>query len=172
MSSCVILDASTDCGPQFEGYPVLSPSISIFASLVTSQIESTSAIRDVFVQQYSCTNNSNLLAAIQSRRFHLSYTCSVAVNQAILAGCKFSSTLPPAGPILCSSQCSSAVSSLTAVFGDRTACPTSSNSSIEAQKDTLRNSFSNYCRNATNSLSSNSNLCIAGVPLETQNCGK
>ncbi|KAL2915944.1 hypothetical protein HK105_204367 [Polyrhizophydium stewartii] len=167
-AQCVTIDGTTPCGTDYEGYPVLKSqfaSQSAFVTALKQQVIDLDSVAVSFINNLKCS--TNVRPALDSMRFQTSIQCSSAVDDAIKAGCAVPSSRPSKGPLLCSTFCTQATTSLQAVLQNTTACPAASDSSA---RTSLVASYQAYCTSA-NALTSAGAQCTGGATGERDLCG-
>jgi hypothetical protein len=173
--ACIILNPNSICGRLYNGYPVLQSTFSDQAavdSFIKLNVISSSNVEQAFTSSFGCTAGDPLTKAIANRRYHTSYQCSKNVDDAITRGCTFDTEkFPASGPVLCSDNCQSAVSSLRAIFNSESACPASVSESIQSSRDALVTRFTSYCSSANETASTQNGLCASGAQVDKVNCG-
>jgi len=169
---CTLLNSQSICGIEYNGYPILSSKFvaqADFDTFINSSVLNSTAALNAMNTNYGCSGPA-LSNAVNSRKYHASYQCSIIVQDAITQGCTFDTTkFPAAGPILCEKQCSAAVSTLQSIFANTAACPV--NAAVQPARDQLVTKFQTYCTSAIAAAGKQNGLCVKGVPIESQGCG-
>ncbi|OAJ37675.1 hypothetical protein BDEG_21672 [Batrachochytrium dendrobatidis JEL423] len=169
---CVALDSSTPCGLDYTGYPVLQSqfaSVAAFTAAVQSNIADLNQVADSFVNNYGCTTGP-IRPALEVMRYQVSIQCSMAINDAIVAGCSVSSNRPPKGPLLCTQFCSMAGTTVQQVFQNTTACSAPGSNAIAQARTNLLTQYSNYCTFSSNAIAAGA-PCTGGAQAERDLCG-
>ncbi|KAI8914352.1 hypothetical protein EDD86DRAFT_186916 [Gorgonomyces haynaldii] len=176
LSQCLTLDKSTDCGGDYEDYPVSLtsyPTIANFSAQLKSLVGDLNQVSTSLSVGGAKCNGPNIRTAVNGLRFQESIFCSIEVNSAIASGCKVPANRPAKGPLLCPASCNAAVQSLKTLFADPTACPV--NSAVNARAQLIAR-FQSYCDSALALMPSNfangsPNACTNGAVTETSLCG-
>jgi hypothetical protein len=172
---CIILNANSICGREYNGFPVLQSTFSSQESVdsfIELNVISQSNVEKAFTTSYGCTDGASLSTAIASRRFHTSFQCSSIVDDAINKGCTFdTSKYPASGPVLCDEECETAVSSLEAIFNSQSSCPATTSGPVQRSRDNLVSRYSTYCASASQVASAQQGLCVTGARVDITHCG-
>ncbi|KAJ3202419.1 hypothetical protein HK099_001860 [Clydaea vesicula] len=174
---CFYISNDTPCGPQYGGFPILISAFPTQAEFIQSlNVLTSESIRDTLVTNFGCTAGDALTSALHNRQFHVSFACSLDIDNAMKAGCTIDPILagnPGAtvGPVLCESQCQSAKSTLSNILNNPEACPNTATPEMLTARSTVVNEYESYCTNAKTAADTQGGLCVTGAPHEIANCG-
>lgn len=170
-ANCIYLDASTPCGSQFSGMPILSqyfPTVADFTSSISNFIGEPDHVADSFVRYSGCNPTLVRDEIINTLRYQTSVWCSSVTHDAIVAGCR-----PQAAAsnpyMLCSTECHIASTTLNNVLGNENICPRSSADEEQLNRVVTLDKIRGFCELAQNS--STASTCFSGLSLESQFCG-
>ncbi|KAI8813549.1 hypothetical protein BJ742DRAFT_865593 [Cladochytrium replicatum] len=175
-SNCIILNASTQCGEDFDQFPILRSSFSsidVFNTFIVNVSIDYTKAASFYSTNFGCTGLTPNRAAIL--RWQTSFYCSRAVKEALRANCTAAISARtvqlPFGPVLCPLQCSQAQSSLSTMINSRDVCPvTGQGASFISARTKFLNDNDNLCR-TTAAEAAQQKLCSSGVAVETSLCG-
>ncbi|KAJ3097827.1 hypothetical protein HDU97_004524 [Phlyctochytrium planicorne] len=177
--SCFSLSASSMCGSDFDGYPILYDPANLkgfanedaMSSFLSVNVSSPSDLASRLALTHGCDPDT-AESKVDILRYQVSLWCARFVWDATAAGCGVPSNGHPHGPLLCGAQCSLAVSTFSNLVTDPDACPLSlATNDQKAHRTGVISTFQTYCSNFSNALSSNGNYCSSGAPSDSRQCG-
>ncbi len=173
--TCLNLDASSICGKDYIGFPVIGDrytDVSDFNQKMKESFYNPEKVAQDFEFIFGCPSRT-AQSSIPSLRYVMSFWCSNEVEMAIRAGCPVTSTVAPKGPVLCASTCQTAYTSTATILQNRNVCTDQSTDKVNNRTFVL-NTMNYYCQMGKTSISTNgpNKYCTQGTTTEVQYCGK
>jgi len=155
---CVTLTRKSVCGPEFEGLPVLSPSVPFsnqagFDNTI-KELTNETKMADHYDEQFKC-NRNHILKSLNATRYLITFWCSFYSTFATNNGCKPTNDLKTVR--ICKAECDLHVLSIKNLTSK---C--SNSSAVQTHLDTIQL----WCMD-----DSANTKCTKGIELEGKFCG-
>ncbi|KAJ3125141.1 hypothetical protein HK098_000572 [Nowakowskiella sp. JEL0407] len=163
-SGCILLPSSSNCGSNFEEYPIQAQTIEIFNSNVTA----AAAIAQLSSAEYGCTGAS---LGLSTWRYRQSIECSRRIRSAIVANCTLgpSRRTQPLGPGLCDDACQQSVKTLAEFFNNTKYCSSGTPAQIAARNSMVETNRQ-FCADSKQ-IEVSYQYCSSGLSFESAYCG-
>ncbi|KAJ1555179.1 hypothetical protein HK096_007645 [Nowakowskiella sp. JEL0078] len=162
--SCLLLTATSVCGSDYLDFPVQFSSVSAFDATVN---QLSNFMATYVTSDYGCLNSDSGYPT----RWALTYTCSKLVRNAITSGCTVGTTQKsrPAGPGLCTDQCTQSMQTLQTLFSTTSLCPAATTTQ-QSNRQLQITQMTSFCKDSGNYTVTQAS-CENGIKSERNTCG-